>query len=83
MGLTISWNESEPIPRATTLTLVCDAEVGLMFSPARAVFRLPGFVENYSAAMRAGWLERHGPQGRTFLCPDCSGKKSPTAAASF
>lgn len=86
MGLAIL-NDPDDIDRAgrspayvrTILELRCDAETDGLFPPARAIFRHPdGFVGSYSAAMKAGWLERHDPKrGRLFLCPDCSGKKVP------
>lgn len=67
-----------PVPRRTILELRCDVVHGL-FPPPVAIFNQGGFVENHAAAMRAGWLERQGSQGRLWLCPECSGKAGRSA----
>jgi hypothetical protein len=60
-------------PRDITLTLSCDAAACLAFE----AFTSPdGYVGCHAAAMTKGWLERQAPQGRLWLCPKCSGKRS-------
>lgn len=58
-----------PIPRAVVLELTCDGDHGL-FPMAATRFEGSGFIAQYSAAMRAGWLDRYDK----VLCPACSGK---------
>jgi hypothetical protein len=56
------------------VTLVCDAASG-MFCRGFESFEHPdGFVGAHSAAIAKGWLDRQASQGRTWLCPECSGK---------
>jgi hypothetical protein len=37
-----------------------------------------GTIEQYAAALRAGWKEHNNSHGRLFFCPQCSGKKPRT-----
>lgn len=39
-----------------------------------------GFIGCHAAAIAKGWLERQGPRGRLWLCPECSGKITSSAA---
>jgi hypothetical protein len=62
-------DESAPIPRQVIMELSCDGDHGL-FPPAPARFEQDGFIAQYAAAMKAGWLDRQD----VMLGPCCSGK---------
>jgi hypothetical protein len=72
MGISIEGDDDAPGVTHTVLVLSCDAQgCGKV-----TIFDRSNYVENHSWAMREGWLERQGErQGRTFLCPACSGKR--------
>lgn len=56
------------------VTLDCDKPTAF-FCRGIAVFESSdGFIGCHASAMKAGWLERQAPQGRIWLCPECSGK---------
>jgi hypothetical protein len=61
---------SAPIPRKTILVMACDNDHGL-FPPPPVKFDQDGFIAQYTAAMRAGWLDLQD----CVLCPECSGKQ--------
>jgi hypothetical protein len=77
MGIIISSDlsiEGGMFPLPIKIELECDAATGF-FCRGVASFSSPeGYVGAHSAAMAAGWLERQAPQGRLWLCPECSGK---------
>jgi hypothetical protein len=70
-------DEAAAIPRAVVLELTCDGDHG--FLPPAQTFAQGGFISQHDAAMRAGWKEAQGPNGRLWMGPCCSGK-SQTAA---
>jgi hypothetical protein len=75
MGIAIMSDESAPIPRPVVISFQCDG------APACDGYftRVTNYPSAYSQAMRAGWLERRGADGRRlFLCPKCSGKRADT-----
>lgn len=72
-------DETAPYPRPTVLELTCDSGLGGLFGCTPQSFTGGGFIEQYAAAMRAGWLDRHTIDGRFFLCPSCSGKQPKVA----
>jgi len=75
MGLALFCPDPDaPIPRAVHLELACDGDHGL-FPPAPAIFAQPSYVEQYAAAMAAGWRETSRAGRRLFLGPCCSGKR--------
>jgi len=62
------------------LTLYCDA-ASAMFCRGFESFEHPdGFIGAHAVAMANGWLERQTSQGRLWLCPECSGKITSSAA---
>lgn len=64
----------DPFPWPTKLILECDSAMEF-FCRGVEEFKSPdGFIGGHAAAMRQGWLERNGPDGRIWLCPACSGK---------
>jgi hypothetical protein len=63
-------DETAPVPRAVVLEMRCDGDHGL-FPPDAARFEQHGFIAQYAAAMKAGWLDRQD----SVLCPQCSGKQ--------
>jgi hypothetical protein len=73
MGLLLTCNEVAPIPRQVVLTLACDGDHGLL-GPTKQQFLDGHFIEQYRAAMQAGWKETERRGARIFLCPECSGK---------
>lgn len=74
MGLIITSAEEGIPPRRVNVTLECDKPTAF-FCRGIAVFTSPdGFIGCHSAAMDAGWLERQSPEGRLWICPECSGK---------
>lgn len=61
-------------PKPIAVTFTCD-DTSEMFCRGFETFTDPdGYIGIHKAAMAAGWLERHAPQGRIWLCPRCSGK---------
>jgi hypothetical protein len=70
MGLLITSDDEEPVPRRTRLTLECDRVSGF-FCRGVQTFDEGGYVENRAAEARAGWLERHTSKGRIFICSNC------------
>ncbi len=64
----------EPVPRDVWLELACDADHGL-FPPEPETFRQASYIEQYSAAMAAGWRETFDGGRRLFVGPCCSGKR--------
>lgn len=76
MGLSIATRESGPYPRTITLTLSCDSSTDILCRGFEDFTSPDGFIVCRLAAMKAGWLERHGPEGPIWLCPRCSGKTS-------
>ena len=74
MGISIAADVSGPYPRPLGIELVCDGDHGLFGQPSR-MFHGISYPAAHSLAMRLGWLERNGDDGRSFLCPECSGKK--------
>lgn len=78
MGLRITCpNEAISKPPRVILELTCDGDHGLL--PVLECFvHEDGTIEQYSAAMRAGWKEHNNSHGRLFFCPQCSGKKPRT-----
>jgi hypothetical protein len=41
------------------------------------IFTSPdGYIGQHRDAMAQGWLERQGPQGRLWFCPQCSNKQT-------
>lgn len=73
MGIEITARDNM-VPTSIVVTLECDAATE-MFCHGFQTFEHPdGFVGAHRDAMAKGWLERHGPHGRTWLCPECSGK---------
>lgn len=79
MGLQITCvNDKATIPRETVLTLTCDGHHNAvdLFGGLIQDFAGPGFISQYSAAMRAGWKDTCNERGeRVFLGPCCSGKE--------
>jgi len=72
MIMGIAAQTSGHYPRDIALTLSCDGCLNF-----EEVFTSPdGYVGCHAAAMTKGWLERQAPQGRLWLCPQCSGKRS-------
>ena len=63
-----------PPPRPVVLELSCDGD---HVAPVRARFEQDGFIAQYAAAMKAGWLDRQ----ETVFCPECSGKSNERAEA--
>ena len=76
MGLIIT-GANGTIPRQITLRLECDQPTEMFCRGFADFIHTDGFVAAHSAAMRAGWLERHTDSGRVWLCPECSGKGKP------
>lgn len=75
MGIEIRALPGVPvIPLPVEVSLECD-DARALFCLDVAVFTSPqGYVGCHTDAMKAGWLERAGPNGRMWLCPECSGK---------
>ena len=80
MGLPAPAQTSEStsdVEEAVILELTCDGDHGLL--PVLECFvHEDGTIEQYAAAMRAGWKEHNNSHGRLFFCPQCSGKKPRT-----
>lgn len=74
--MSIAVHEAGPYPRPITVTLSCDAAADMFCEGHEVFLSVDGYIGCHAAAMRAGWLERQGPQGRQWLCPQCSGKTS-------
>ena len=78
MGISITHSMPLAPDRAGRLPiqveLDCD-DRSKMFCHGHKIFSDPnGYIGAHTLAMLAGWLERNGPQGRIWLCPECSGK---------
>jgi hypothetical protein len=58
------------------VTLICEGgHVPNLLCIGNAEFIYPGgFIEAHHEAIKAGWLERETENGRTWVCPECSGK---------
>ena len=76
MAITITAIDDKPHPPYTIrVELVCEAEDYALLCKESEVFKHPnGYIGCHALAMRAGWLERQTPQGRIWICPECSGK---------
>ena len=61
-----------PVP--IEVILECDRPVAFFCSGIGVFKSEAGFVGCHEKAMKAGWLERNSPQGRLWICPECSGK---------
>ena len=75
MTLSIAAAEIGPYPRMITLTLACDSSTDIFCRGFEKFTSPDGFIACHSAAIKRGWLERQSPEGPTWLCPRCSGKK--------
>jgi hypothetical protein len=60
------------VPDHCVLKLSCDAGD----CDAEQVFTEDDYVQQRSAATKAGWRERQSSAGRLFYCPQCAGKRS-------
>jgi hypothetical protein len=65
---------SRPFPLPVAVDLECDEASEFFCRGIETFTSEEGFVGAHAAAMKAGWLERNGPNGRMWLCPRCSGK---------
>jgi hypothetical protein len=65
-----------PIPRQITVAMECEAATEFFCRGVEAFTHPDGYIGAHSAAMTAGWLERQTDQGRAWICPRCSGKRS-------
>ena len=75
MGIDISAERDDPHIGQVVVVLTCDyPEPGIFCARSQRFTNSGGFISIHGDAMRAGWLERQAPQGRTWICPDCSGK---------
>ena len=75
MGIDISAKNNDPHIGEVVIVLTCDSGEPFIFCRGSESFEHPeGFIAIHGEAIKAGWLERQGPQGRTWLCPACSGK---------
>lgn len=75
MGLRITCpNEAISEPPRVMLELICDGDHGLLPVPVECFIHECGAIEQYAAAMRAGWKEHSNSHGRLFFCPQCSSK---------
>jgi len=76
MGMIISGSDAATnsgiVP--VTLTLECDSAAEFFCRGFEKFEHPDGFIGCHAAAMTAGWLERHSPTGRLWLCPSCSKK---------
>jgi hypothetical protein len=79
MGIIISSDQSIErgmFPLPIKIELQCDVADQMFCRGVASFTHADGFVGAHAAAMAAGWLERQAPQGRLWLCPECSGKPS-------
>ena len=65
-------------PLPLLVTLECDLAGGLFCRRYEDFRSDEGFPSAHAEAMKAGWLERQASQGRLWICPTCSGKRSRT-----
>jgi hypothetical protein len=68
MSIAIS-NTSLSMPGSIIMWLQCDT-----CGAVERFTHADGFIGAHASAMTKGWLERQAPQGRLWLCPECSGK---------
>jgi hypothetical protein len=61
------------LPKECYLELTCDANHGFFNAPVQR-FTTGSHISDWTAAMKAGWLERFNDSGRIILCKGCSGK---------
>lgn len=74
--MAIAAHENGPYPRTITVTLSCDSSTDIFCRGFEDFTSPDGYIGCHSMAISKGWLERQGPQGRQWLCPQCSGKTS-------
>lgn len=74
MSISIDRGPSNFIEAPIIVTLRCDAATSQLCLEGESFMHPDGFVGCHVDAMTAGWLERHTPKGRLWLCPRCSGK---------
>ncbi len=71
MGISITTDEHQAIPRTVVMTLVCDN--------GRCQDGLTSYADDYVTGMhtakREGWSESNTSGKRLFFCPACSGKR--------
>ena len=61
-------------PARLVMTLECEAVEDLLCRGFEKFTHPDGYIAMHRQAMDAGWLERQTDQGRSWVCPRCSGK---------
>jgi hypothetical protein len=75
MGISIELDPpSAEYPYPIAMTLECDSARDMFCRGFTRYLHQDGYQGCHSMAMADGWLERQAPQGRLWLCPQCSGK---------
>lgn len=74
MGIAITASQDNDFPYPLAVALECDVATGFFCRGFEIFHHQDGYVGAHADAMKAGWLERQAPQGRLWLCPNCSGK---------
>lgn len=64
------------LPRRIIVRLECEEQGGLFCRGSQEFQDEGGYISVHGLAMFAGWLERQSDQGRQWICPACSGKRS-------
>ncbi len=76
MGISIYAVDGPDIPRHIVVDLECDATTEMFCRGVESFMHPDGFVGSHADAMVKCWLERQTSQGRLWLCPQCSGKRT-------
>jgi hypothetical protein len=63
------------VPYPLKITLECDARLTLLCRGAEIFSGIGGFQHMNHEAMRTGWMESNVSNGRSWICPECSGKR--------